>query len=242
LRNAACIAVTSEFETQDALKIGIPRNKIRIMPHAENLSIDKSIITPKPANKILAVGRVDPQQNWETLIKSFALVLKQVPDAELILVGPYSYGHTLIDFREDYQQELEELCHKLGVTHKVKFTGRIMGEELRTIYVSSAVFMYIAPYGNYGRTHIEAATYGKPIVSTSVGIVPELVGNDEGGYLVESYDIDQIAQAITNLLSDSALYMAKQAALLKRVNKFLDVRFMVDEYEKLYDEISQSSL
>ncbi len=237
LKKAACITVTSNREANDALEIGIPQNKIKIMPHAENLDIDMSLITSKPINMILAVGRVDPQQNWDTLIKSFALVLKQIPDAELTLVGPSTYGHTQIDFKSDYKQKLEELCGRLNVTHKVKFTGRIIGEELKKIYISSAVFMYVAPYGNYGRTHIEAATFGKPVISTPVGIVPDLLGNNEGGFLIKPYDIEEIAQAITSLLSDNSLYEAKQKAILERVKKFLDVKHMVDEYEKLYNDL-----
>lgn len=237
LRKAACITVTSNREASDALEIGVPQNKIRIMPHAEKLEIDMSLITPKPANRILSVGRVDPQQNWDTLIKSFALVLKQIPDAELILVGPSAYGHTQIDFSSGYRQELEELCNRLNITHKVKFTGRIIGEELKKIYVSSAVFMYVAPYGNYGRTHIEAATFGKPVISTAVGIVPDLVGDNEGGFLIKPYDIEEIAQAITSLLSDNSLYQAKQKAILERVKRFLDVKHMADEYEKLYSDL-----
>ena len=237
LRKADCIAVTSNREAEEALRIGIPQNKIRVMPHAENLAgIAVPLTSPQPAHKILTVGRVDPEQNWDTLIKAFAMVLKQVPDAELTIVGPSSFGHTYISFKSDYQQKLLELCHELNVGEKVVFTGPLLGEELKKSYASSGIFVYISPYGNYGRTHIEAAACGKPIISTPVGIVPDLVGNDEGGFLVDPYDTSGIAQAIVALLSNTTLYQAKQKAILERVKKFLDVKRMVDGYEKLYEE------
>ena len=72
-----------------------------------------------------------------------------------------------------------------------------------------------------------------------VGIVPDLVGDDEGGFLVAPYDTEEIAQAMVSLLSDTHLHQAKQKAILKRVKKFLDVKRMVDEYEKLYEEVAK---
>jgi len=240
LRKAACIAVTSNREAEEALQIGIPQDKIRVMPHAEKLAgIAVPLTSSQPAHRILAVGRVDPRQNWDTLIKAFALVLKQVPDAELTIVGLSSFSHTSIGFKTDYQRKLLELCHELNVRDRVIFTGPLYGEELKKAYASSGifVFLFISPYGNYGRTPIEAAAYGKPVISTPVGIVPDLVGNDEGGFLVDPYDTSGITQAIVALLSNATLYRAKQKAILKRVKKFLNVKRMVDGYEKLYEEV-----
>ena len=238
LAKAARIAVTSGQEANEALEIGIPQDRIRVMPHAENLA-DMNIpaASPHPVHRILAVGRVDPIQNWHTLIKAFAIVVKQVPDAQLILVGPSQFSHTHMNLKSNYQQRLFKLCRELNLTDRVIFTGPVYGEELKNAYTSSGIFVYIIPYGCYGRTHIEAAAFGKPIVSTPVGIVPDLVGDNEGGFLVEPYDTEGIARAIISLLSDTHLYQAKQKAILERVKKYLDVKLMVDEYEKLYEEI-----
>jgi len=238
LRKASCIAVTSNREAEEALRIGIPQNKIRVMPHAENLAdIAVPLTSTDPSHKILAVGRIDPVQNWHTLIKAFAMVLKQVPDSELILVGSSLFGHTHINFGRNYQQKLFKLCRELNLRDRVIFAGPLYGEELGKAYASSGIFVYVIPYGNYGRTHIEAAAFGKPIVSTPVGIVPDLIGNDEGGFIVDPYDTSEITQAIVALLSNTTLYQAKQKAILERVKKFLDVKRMVDEYEKLYDGV-----
>jgi len=238
LRKAAYIAVTSNREAEEALQIGIPRDKIKVMPHAENLAVTAVPLTScQPAHRILAVGRVDPEQNWDTLIRAFAMVLKQVPDAELTIVGPSSFGHTYINRKGDYQRKLLKLCHKLNVGGRVVFTGPLLGEEIKKAYASSGIFVYTGPYGNYGRTHIEAAAFGKPVISTPVGIVHDLVGNNEGGFLVDPYDTSGIAQAIVALLSNTTLYQRKQKAILERVKKFLDVKRMVDGYEKLYEEV-----
>lgn len=242
LRHAACITVTSRQEADEALQIGMPGNKIRIMPHAENLvDITMPPISTQPAHKVITVGRVDPQLNWDTLIEAFALVLKHIPDAELIIVGPASFGHAHIAFKRDYQQKLLALCRQLNISDRVRFTGPLFGEQLSRAYRSAGIFAYVAPYTNYGRTHIEAAAFGKPIVSTPVGIVPDLVGNNEGGFLVAPYDIGGIARAMANLLSNTTLYRAKQKAILERVRKFLDVKRMVDEYERLYHEVTSSN-
>jgi glycosyltransferase involved in cell wall biosynthesis len=243
LRRASCIAVTSNQEAREALEIGIPQDKIRIMPHAEDLyGISPPEPSISPNHIILTVGRINPQQNWDTLIKAFVLVLKHIPDAKLVIVGPPGHSllsHTYTSIKRDYSQRLQELCSDLNISDKVIFRGLLVGEELKKTYISCGIFTYTAPYGNYGRTHIEAATFGKPIISTPVGIVPDLVGKDEGGFLVAPYDTEGIAQAMVSLLSNTDLYRAKQKSILERVKKFLDVKRMVDAYEELYQEITR---
>lgn len=241
LKKAAYVAVASTQEANEALQIGISRSRIRVMPHAENLvGAANPQSSAQPAPIILTVGRVDHQLNWDTLIKAFAVVLKSVPEAELVIVGPSSFGHSYIGFDSDYAQKLLGLCRELNIMDKVRFTGPLFGAELKEAYISSATFIYTAPYANYCRTAVEAAAFGKPVISTPVGVVPDLIGENEGGFLIAPYDVEGIAQAIVSLLSDGALYRSKQRAILKRVKKFLDVQRMVDEYEQLYQEALSS--
>ena len=240
LRKAAFIAVTSAQEAREAAIVGVPEDKIRVMHHAEDPTLlVHSSAQNQPSRtrrRLLFVGRISSVMNLATLIQAFNLVLREVSDAELLLVGP-TFGHKHIGERMDIKQELLDLCQKLGIEDRVNFTGAVFGAELGKLFQTSDVFIYLSAYGNYGRTHIEAAACGKPIISTPVGIVPDLVGNDEGGFLVDPYDTSGIAQAIVALLSNTTLYQAKQKAILKRVKKFLDVKRMVDGYEKLYEEV-----
>lgn len=240
LRKAAFIAVTSAQEAREAAIVGVPEDKIRVMHHAEDLTLlTHSAVQNQPSRtrrRLLFVGRISSAMNLATLIRAFNLASREVSDAELFLVGP-DFGHKHIGERTDIKQELLDLCQKLGIEDRVNFTGAVFGAELGELFQTSDVFIYLSAYGNYGRTHIEAAACGKPVISTPVGIVPDLVGNDEGGFLVDPYDTSGIAQAIVALLSNTTLYQAKQKAILERVKKFLDVKRMVDGYEKLYEEV-----
>jgi glycosyltransferase involved in cell wall biosynthesis len=239
LRKAAFIAVTSAQEAREAAIVGVSEDKIRVMHHAEDPTfLTPSVVQNQPSRtrRLLFVGRISSVMNLATLIQAFNLALREVSDAELLLVGP-NFGHKHIGEGTDIKQELLQLCQKLGIEDKVDFTGPVFGAELGKLFQTSDVFIYLSAYGNYGRTHIEAAASGKPVISTPVGIVPDLVGNNEGGFLVDPYDTSGIAQAIVALLSNTTLYQAKQKAILERVKKFLDVKRMVDEYEKLYEEV-----
>lgn len=240
LRKAAFIAVTSAQEAREAGIMGVSEDKIRVMHHAEDLTLlTHSVVQNQPSRthrRLIFVGRISSVMNLATLIRAFDLASREVSDAELLLVGP-NFGHKHIGERADIKQELLDLCQKLGIEDKVNFTGAVFGAELGKLFQASDVFIYLSAYGNYGRTHIEAAAFGKPVISTPVGIAPDLVGNDEGGFLVDPYDTSGIAQAIVALLSNTTLYQRKQKAILERVKKFLDVKRMVDEYEKLYEEV-----
>ncbi len=243
LRKAAFIAVTSAQEAREASILGVSEDKIRVIHHAEDITLlTHSAIQnqpPRTRRRLLFVGRISSAMNLAILIRAFHLASSEISDTELLLVGP-TFGHKHIGEGADIKQELLDLCQKLGIEGKVKFTGAVFGAELGELFQTSDVFIYLCAHGNYGRTHIEAAAFGKPVISTPVGIAPDLVGNDEGGFLVDPYDTSGIAQAIVALLSDATLYQEKQKAILERVKKFLDVKQMVDEYEKLYEEVINS--
>ena len=241
LRKAAFVVVTSAQEAKEASLLGVPKDKIKVMHHAEDIShLTTSAAQRQPSlicRRLLFVGRLSSVMNLDILIRAFSLALRKASDAELLLVGP-TFGHRYMRERADIKQQLLNLCKELGVEDRVNFTGPIFGVELARLFQTSDVFIYVCPYSNYGRIHIEAAAFGKPIISTPVGIVPELVGNNEGGFLVSPYDIESISQAIVTLLSDTEIYYEKQKAILERVQKFLNVPLMVDEYEKLYNQVA----
>jgi len=240
LRKATFITVTSTQEAREASIVGVSEDKIRVMHHAEDITpLTHSVIQNQPSrsrHRLLFVGRISSIMNLTTLIQAFNLALREVSDAELFLVGP-NFGHKHIGEGMNIKQELLGLCQNLNIENRVNFTGAVFGDELGKLFQTSDAFIYLCSYGNYGRTHIEAAAYGKPIISTPVGIVPNLVGDNEGGFLVDPYDTSGIAQAIVALFSNTTLYQTKQKAILERVKKFLDVKQMVDGYEKLYEEV-----
>jgi len=238
LRKATCVAVPSLREYSEVLDMGVPESRAKIMQHAEDIAFLNPARGQQKGDvkRVLFVGRISSGMNLHTLISAFSLVRKSLNNVELVLVGPGG-GHKHIGEGVDLKLDLLDLCQNLGIEDSVKFTGPVYGAELGEYYQSADIFIYLCPYGNYGRTHIEAAAFGIPIISTSVGIAPDLVGNNEGGLLVAPYSIEEISEAMVSLLSDTNLYQEKRRAISERVKSFLNVKRMVDEYEQLYIDV-----
>ena len=81
---------------------------------------------------------------------------------------------------------------------------------------------------------IEAMSCGKPIVSSNVGGIGEIVYNGENGYVVNNNSID-FAKKIEYILKDDAIYSRFSARSLAIFNEKLTVDKMVGEYKKIYN-------
>ena len=86
-------------------------------------------------------------------------------------------------------------------------------------------------------TLLEAMAAGKPIVATDVGGNPEVVEDEETGYLVPAGDASCLAQAILKILKDKTLAKRMGAAGRKRAEELFDLSLMANQYFSMYKEI-----
>ena len=96
---------------------------------------------------------------------------------------------------------IENLVAKLGVSDIVHFTGRIDNEEFADYYAKSTIAVVPSLYEGFGIPAAEAMACGVPLISTSGGALPEVVG--DAGMIVPPADAKALANAITHLLNVS---------------------------------------
>ena len=240
IRFATRIVVTSEQEAAEALELGIPMHKITLIPHGIEIPHETLIESKRTSKRkiLLFVGRLTPQRNLEFLLQAFKLIIEKEPKVRLIIVGEELPSH-YVKSELGYKIRLVRLCEEMGILDNIIFTGWINDDELCKAYGSCDVFVYTSLYDNFGYALAEAASFGKPIISTRVGIAPDLIGSDEGGILVEHNDIIGLKDAVLKILSDDDLYRSMEETIIKRVRKYsLDA--MVEQYEKLFEELTNS--
>lgn len=130
-------------------------------------------------------------------------------------------------------EHYERLARQASVADRVTFTGPVA--ELGPLYQSSDVVLCVSVVESFGLYLVEAALGGCAVVSTDVGVARELIGTDEGGWLVER-SVDAIATALRAASADRAAVLARGATAAQRASGF-SIERMVDgtvaEYERL---------
>jgi N-acetyl-alpha-D-glucosaminyl L-malate synthase BshA len=156
-------------------------------------------------------------------IKILERVNKEIP-TKLLLVG---------DGPDRY--ECERLARQLNLMDHVKFLGK--QEGLVEIINSADIFLIPSQSESFGLAALEAMACGKPVVSSSVGGLPELIKHNETGFIAEIGDIERMAKYITDLLINDKKYEAFSKNSRERaLNKF-DKSKVIPLYEEFYNHI-----
>jgi glycosyltransferase involved in cell wall biosynthesis len=150
------------------------------------------------------VSRIDPRKGQEYLIKAMAEVVKKYPDTTCIFIGNGSLTKKFIG-RTNRLEELEAMVEELGLRGRVKFLGKVSQNDLLKAY--DACDMLVQPSINegFGLVISEAMCFGKPVVGSSVGGIPEQITDSVNGLLFKPKDHMELAGCIEALIDSPEL-------------------------------------
>lgn len=198
-------------------------SNVEVIPDPLAFDIDQvSSLTNK---RIIAVGRYVYQKGFDLLLHAWKKIEQQHPDWELAIYG--------MGDRTPYEQLIDELqierhrCHLNGST-----------SDIKTEYLNSSLFVFSSRFEGFGMVLIEAMACGLPVVSFDCPCGPkDIVRHNEDGLLVPSGNVDSLADALHQMMSDDNLrrQMAKNA--VKNVQRYqLDVVCRL--WQKLFESIA----
>lgn len=142
---------------------------------------------------VLFLGFLSELKGCFDIPKVAQLTLAQAEQTEFVLAGTGSAG----DMRQ-----IKAKAAALGVEHRLVFPGWITGEEKEALLRRASVFFLPSYTEGMPMSILEAMGYGIPVVSTTVGGIPELVQHGKNGFLLEPADAEGFAEAILTLLKD----------------------------------------
>ncbi len=221
-KTAAKIIVVSEDMRQALLQLGVPAEKIVNNPYGVELQNFQTTQPAKNKNQLISVGRLTGKKAPQLVIRSFAIVKKEIADATLILIG----GGEL-------QKECADLIQQLHLQDSVKLLGVKTPTEIASHLAESKIFVQHSLRTASGdsegtpNTILEASATGLPIVSTKHAGIREAVVNGQTGYLVEEGDYELMAQKIIDLLSDSQLVENMGAAARKHMEQHYEMSYRI---------------
>ena len=152
---------------------------------------------------IMFNGRLVPRKGGDILLRAFAALKPDAPDAGLLFVG---YGPE--------ETRLKELATALNVNH-VHFAGHVRLEDLPGYYACADVFVLPSWGEPWGLVINEAMAAGLPVIATDqVGASVDLIRDGVNGYVTPARDPVALAHALRQVLDDPAraAQMGQQSA------------------------------
>jgi glycosyltransferase involved in cell wall biosynthesis len=178
----------------------------------------------EPGSRIVGVvARLEPEKAHQTLIEAWPHVLREVPDAYLLIVGEGS--------RRDF---LEQWAAAHKVAHRVVFTGR--RDDIPAVTAALDVAVLPSWREAQGLSILEAMALSRPVVASDVGGIPEMIEDGVTGLLVPHDHPVDLAAAIVRLLSDHAFADTIARAGHDLVHDRFCIELMVKAIEQIYDE------
>lgn len=149
----------------------------------------------RPGNKVLYVGRLGADKGVDNLIRAFALVTPQVPDATLDIRG---FGD------QEFVKSLEDLIQQLNLQNNVTISGYT--PEIQPVYDSAKVFASAAHQDAFPLAMAEALAHGLPLVAFDTNFGPgEIIKDKVNGFLLEPGDLYGYSQTIISLLTKNTV-------------------------------------
>jgi glycosyltransferase involved in cell wall biosynthesis len=161
--------------------------------------------------ELLCVATVSPRKGYGALVRALAMIRDR--PWHLTIVGSLDRHRPTVEL-------LHESLHAAGLDGRVTLAGEADAATISTYYQRSDLFVLATEYEGYGMVVAEALAHGVPVVSTPVGAIPDLVG-DEAGVLVPVGDARGLANTIAKVLDDADLRLRLRAGAA-RVRDRLD--------------------
>jgi glycosyltransferase involved in cell wall biosynthesis len=207
-RRLSRVITVSNSAAQDIhLDFGVPRDRFRVAP----LGISTEIFRPiqgidREENRLITTTSADiPLKGLAYLLHAMA-ALTHRRDVRLTVIGqPRKDG------------PVEKLVRDLDIGRRVDFTGRVDQREFVEHYARSSIAVVPSLYEGFGLPAGEAMACGLPVVSTTGGALPEVVG--DAGVLVPPADSGALVSAIGDLMDHPDKALALGEAGYRRVQE-----------------------
>jgi glycosyltransferase involved in cell wall biosynthesis len=158
---------------------------------------------------LLYVGTLEPRKNVVRLLQAFHKLKREGhTDYKLVITGAKGWLY----------QNIFSLISKLELHHQVIFTGWVPEEELPILMSGAQVLVYPSLYEGFGLPPLQAMACGTPVITSNISSMPEVVG--DAAILIDPYNIDEIATAIHQVLSDGDLRQRMSQMGIERAKLF----------------------
>lgn len=175
-----------------AVPNGVPVNPHQNKRKTDSLKSDMNIRNRYPL--ITTVAGIWPNKGLEYLIQAAPMVLKEYPNALFTIIGHVR--------SKGYYRRMRALIHRLDLEDSTRIIPGASYEELMDYYAVTDLYVQPSLEEAFCMSILEAMAFGKPVVGSKTGAIPEFIEESGGGVLVDSASSEQIYHGIIELLRD----------------------------------------
>ncbi len=201
-RKADFLISNSDLTTRDYLNIfALPASKIRTVnlaagaefqPVTDQHRLDQVRKRYRlPEEFLLTVTSYDPRKNFGTLVTAFENC-RRVKNIDLVVVGKGCDQYNA-DFDIDAR----------GLSDYIHYPGWIEQLDLPAIYSLASAFVFPSVYEEFGIPVVESISTGCPVISSSTGAIPDLLG--DAALLCDPFDNEQLTRNILSVIQNSSV-------------------------------------
>lgn len=180
--------------------------KIVITPTYVDINLFRPLADYDFGKPIIYVGRLHLQKNLSNLIRACAQI-----GCELVLVG-----------KGEMEQELRQLAKDTGAS--VTFAGQVDNDQLAKMFNEHAVFVLPSRHEGLPKVLIEAMACGLVCVGSNIPGVTDLIEDGKTGYLIEGFEVEDIAHSLQRALGEKRIEIGKAARAL------IESKFSLEHY------------
>jgi glycosyltransferase involved in cell wall biosynthesis len=231
LRDASKVIALSRMEAEQYRSMGVPEEKIAIIPNGIDLSEYADLPPKGPFRKkfgidkdekiVLYLGRVHESKGLDLLAEAFSIVARKLDNVKLVIVGP----------DDGYATTFSRLISHLGIEEKVILTGFVKKNDKLAALGDSDVFVTPHFFG-FPVTFLEACLAECPIVTTSSEL--DWIHNNVG-YVTQNSPV-AFGKAISNILQDEEVCIRFRNRCRFAVKNF-DILKVTSQLEDTYDAV-----
>jgi glycosyltransferase involved in cell wall biosynthesis len=160
--------------------------------------LDRSYTQREPSaapdvSRLVCVGRLCEQKGQLLLVRATARLVACGVPIELVLAGD-----------GELRADIEDECARLGVAEHVRITGWIDGDQVRDELAAARALVLPSFAEGLPVVLMEALASGRPVITTFIAGIPELVLDGENGWLIPAGDVDGLVAAMQECLSTSS--------------------------------------
>ncbi len=193
LRRAPAIRVVSERIKASLALRGIRAERITVLPIRPELEAFlpyTHMVRTTPPYTFLFIGRLAPEKDILRIVRAFALVYSEHPEAHLRIVGEGSE-----------REHINALIATLGIADVVTLLP--WTDDVPKEMATADMFLLASLHEAYALTLVEAMAVGLPLITTDVGCVGEVVQDGVHGLVVREQSDAVYAEAMTRMVSDA---------------------------------------